>query len=415
MQTTASAPPIATPDQLKLSRTFDFNLEALRGIAAILVVWHHVIEHQYWLDPHYIPTGIFTFNPSGHLSVLVFFVLSGYVIGRVHLLPLERKDILPYLKKRFVRIYPIYFISTVIGLLVARSSYPATTIVSNLTMTQNFLAPTIFENNPAWSLNFEILFYLLFVPLSFFRLNTPLVAVVFAVIGIIANIYGYYLGAGYSLGFAFWLCGVMMARHLQRPIAPSFPLMVSMLFLLISLREFNSLTLWFTGLAKLLANPSNFEAGPVQIADLSNLPYCVLLVLVFASRDFPYRKYVVPVLVLLPAFAFYKRLHHLEEFQNKGIILPTCFYILAIVVYFFRNRLEGLCSRFIHQLSSTGAWSYGLYVMHFPIIAIFVRIDAFSGSIATFVIRLLCYILLCFAASYFLEKKFQPWIKQFFY
>ena len=415
MQPTASAPPLATPDQLKLSRTFDFNLEALRGVAAILVVWHHVIEHQYWLDPHYIPTGIFTFNPSGHLSVLVFFVLSGYVIGRVHLVPLKQKDILLYLKKRFVRIYPIYFISIVLGLVVARSSYPAATIISNLTMTQNFLAPTIFENNPAWSLNFEILFYLLFVPLSFFRLNIPVVASVFAALGIVANIYGYYLGAGYALGFAFWLCGVMMARHLQRPVVPSFGLMVSMLFLLISLREFNALTLWFTRLATLLDNPANFESGPVQIADLSNLPYCMLLVLVFASRDFAYRKYLVPILLFLPAFAFYKRLHHLAKFQNKAIILPTCFYILSLLVYFFRARLDDLCRRFIKRLSSTGAWSYGLYVMHFPIIAVFVRIDGFSGTPITFVIRLLSYILLCFSTAYFLEKKFQPWIKQFFF
>ncbi|RZJ92015.1 MAG: acyltransferase [Hymenobacter sp.] len=412
MQTLTQPPQSVTPEQLKLSRTFDFNLEALRGVAAILVVWHHVIEHQHWLDPHYAPGGIFTFNPSGHLSVLVFFVLSGYVIGRVHLLPLGQQDILPYLKKRFTRIYPIYLVSIVLALLVARTSYPPVTVISNLTMTQNFLAPVIFENNPAWSLNFEILFYMLFIPVSFFRLNIPLLAIFFAIIGIIANTQEYYQSAGYALGFAFWLCGVLIARHAQRPYAPSFALMASMLLLLLSLREFNSLTAWFSRVGRLLDKPATFEAGPVQIADLSNLPYCILLVLVFASRDFIYRKQIILVLLLLPAFSFYKRLHHLEAFQDKGIILPACFYVLALLVYFNREKLENVCKRIIHRLSGTGAWSYGLYVIHFPIIAIFARIEWFSGTAFTFIVRLIAYAFLCFASAYFLEKRFQPWIKR---
>ncbi|MGI4862578.1 MAG: acyltransferase family protein [Janthinobacterium lividum] len=412
MQTLISPAHPITSDQLKLSRTFDFNLEALRGFAAIMVVWHHVIEHRHWLDPHYIPGGLFSFNPYGHLSVLVFFVLSGYVIGRVHLLPLGRQDILPYLKKRFTRIYPIYFVSVLAGVAVARTTYPATTIIGNLAMTQNFLVSVIFENNPAWSLNFEVLFYLLFIPLSFFRLNIPFIAILFAALGIVANAHEYHVGAGYALGFAFWLCGVMIARNVQRSLAPSFSLMVSMLLLLLALHEFNALATWFSRLSLLLNKPSAFETGPVQIADLTSLPYCVLLVLVFASRDFTYRKQILLILFLLPAFGFYKRLHHLEAFQDGSVILPACFYILSLLIYFKREKFEQLCQRFIHRLSSTGAWSYGLYLIHFPIIAIFARIEWFSGTAITFSVRLLCYIFLCFAAAYFLEKKFQPWAKK---
>lgn len=379
----------------------------------MLVVWHHFIEHQHWLDPHYTPSGIFSFNPSGHLSVLVFFVLSGYVIGRVHVVPLARSGIMPYLKKRFTRIYPIYFVSILVALLVAKGGYPATTIASNLTMTNNFLAPTIFENNPAWSLNFEILFYLLFIPLSYFRLNIYLVAGIFAVIGLVADTQAYYLSGGYCLGFAVWLCGVMLARNMQHPIMPSFSLMASFLLLLLSLREFNTLTVWLSKAPYLLHRPAIFEAGPVQIADLSNLPYCILLVLLFASRDFPYRKYITPLLMLLPLIAFYKRLHTPEAFQNKALILPTIFYVAVLLIYFLQRPLEQLCRRFIQRLSTTGAWSYGLYIMHFPLIAIFARIEWFSGTATTFSIRLLCYLFLCYTVSYFLEKTFQPWVRQF--
>jgi peptidoglycan/LPS O-acetylase OafA/YrhL len=116
----------------------------LRGFAAMVVVWHHFIVHQNRLDPHYNLSGIFAFNPPGHLSVLIFFVLSGYVIGRVHLLPLSRQDIVPYIKKRFLRIYPIYAVTMLLGLLVARVNYPILTVISNLTMTQNIIPAVIF-------------------------------------------------------------------------------------------------------------------------------------------------------------------------------------------------------------------------------------------------------------------------------
>lgn len=264
METSLSAQPTATPEQLKLSRTFDFNLEALRGFAALVVVWHHLIVHQNRLDPHYNPTGILAFNPPGHLSVLIFFVLSGYVIGRVHLLPLGRRDIVPYIKKRFLRIYPIYAVTMILGLLVARGSYPALTVISNLTMTQSIFPPVIFENNPAWSLNLEIVFYLLFIPLSYFQLNAAIVAVVFGAIGIVANINEFYQSGSYALGFAFWLCGVIMARRLQQPTTPSFALMVSLLFLVLALRDFGLAT-WFDRTAKLFDNPGTLEAGFVQV------------------------------------------------------------------------------------------------------------------------------------------------------
>lgn len=413
METSLSAQPTATPEQLKLSRTFDFNLEALRGFAALVVVWHHFIVHQNRLDPHYNPTGIFAYNPPGHLSVLIFFVLSGYVIGRVHLLPLSRHDIGPYIKKRFLRIYPIYAATMILGLLVARGSYPVLTVISNLTMAQSIIPPVIFENNPAWSLNLEIVFYLLFIPLSYFRLSATIVALVFGTIGVVANINEFYQSGSYALGFAFWLCGVIVARKLQRPTTPSFAVMVSFLFLVLALRDFNVAT-WFDGIAKLFANPNALEAGFVQVFDIITLPYFVLLVVLFASRDFAYKKPLTTLLILLPAIKFYKKLHHLEAFQDKTIILPACFYIISLAIYFFRNRLESVSARIIRRLSSTGAWSYGLYMVHFPLISIFARIEWFSGTAITFCVRLLCYLFLCFIVSYFLEKKFQPWVKQLF-
>lgn len=416
MQVIAHDPQPITVEQLKLSRTFDFNLEALRGIAALLVVWHHAIYHKHWLDPSYTPDGVFSFNPPGHLSVIVFFVLSGYVIGRVHILPLTRQDILPYLKKRFVRIYPIYFVTMLIAYVVARGSYPISKIIGDLTIVPRFTESVIFENNPAWSLPYEITFYLLFIPLSFFRLNVVMVAAISAIIGITAISHEIYDGGAYALGFAFWLCGVMLARRFQRSHAPSFALMVSMLLLLVSLEQLNFFTIVLAKLAALtISNMSTFAAGRVQLVDIAHLPYCIMMILVFTSREVAYKKYIIFLLMLAPACSVYTIVRTPAMLTDVSLVLPVLFYFLAVIVYVFRGVFEELCSALIHQVSRLGALSYGLYMIHFPIIAVFARIDWFSGTALTSSIRFLCYIVLCLFASYALEKKLQPWIKQYFF
>ena len=59
----------------------EYNLEALRGVAALLVVCGHAIDNDSLLDPGYIVQGWTRIVFPVHLAVLLFFVLSGYVIG----------------------------------------------------------------------------------------------------------------------------------------------------------------------------------------------------------------------------------------------------------------------------------------------------------------------------------------------
>lgn len=410
-ETLSASAPVAT---LRAKPRFDFNLEALRGFAALVVVWHHIIYHKYWLDPAYKPAGLLSFDAPGHLSVLVFFVLSGYVIGLAHAAPLQRGTILSYLKKRFSRIYPIYFLSMVLALLVAKHSYPLSTVLGNLTMTQNFLTPVIFENNPAWSLNFEILFYLLFIPISFFQWNSVVITLLVSLAGIILNFAGHHTVAAYALGFVFWLCGLLLARGVQQPRVPSFALMLSMLCLLLSLEQFNVFTTILSKATLVLAgSANNFSTGAIKFSDFSYLPYCLIMVLVFASKEFWFRKTILFVFLLLPALTFYHILKNPGLFYSEHLVLPSCFYLLALSLYIFQRALNRVSQVAIEKLSITGALSYGLYIIHFPIIAIFHRITLFAGSPFTFAGRLLGYVALCILGAYLLEKRFQPWIKRF--
>ena len=145
-----------------------YSLQVFRGIAAMLVVLYHAsVYSQEQLGFSFLG-GAFLF---GHTGVDFFFVLSGFIIYYIH-----RADIglpsrfRPYLKKRVLRVIPVYWIVTSIklALIVAiptlAKSYerdPLNLISSYLLLPQRNL-PLI---GAAWTLTYEALFYLFFATL----------------------------------------------------------------------------------------------------------------------------------------------------------------------------------------------------------------------------------------------------------
>src|ERR1700748_2059632 len=106
-------------EQHPADKRFSENLEALRGYAALFVVFCHLQILVGVFSPYYDPKLLNVLVPDGHLWVLVFFVLSGYVIAANNRLNLSRETVGLYLKKRFIRIYPIYFIALILTLLIS--------------------------------------------------------------------------------------------------------------------------------------------------------------------------------------------------------------------------------------------------------------------------------------------------------
>jgi peptidoglycan/LPS O-acetylase OafA/YrhL len=94
-------PPL-TPADASLASPFDHRLEALRGVASLMVCVFHAM-HVFASNPQpgLMDALLFTFNPAA--AVMFFFVLSGYVLGG----SLERDGaIAPYLVRRLFRLVP---------------------------------------------------------------------------------------------------------------------------------------------------------------------------------------------------------------------------------------------------------------------------------------------------------------------
>ncbi|WP_336214579.1 acyltransferase family protein [Nonomuraea sp. LPB2021202275-12-8] len=166
MRDTSDAPPRARGARLGW-------LDALRGVAALVVVYEHALNPLYpelrevtgpWFD-------------AGMYGVMVFFLVSGYVIPA----SLERRGSVPeFWIGRLFRLYPLWAVVVAAALLLAVTGIdaphiwltdrPASAILGHLTMLQDLLnVPNVI--NVLWTLSYEMAFYLLVTALYLARVH----------------------------------------------------------------------------------------------------------------------------------------------------------------------------------------------------------------------------------------------------
>lgn len=197
------------------------KLESIRGFAAIYVLIEHLIGaygKNSYLDI------AFRF---GQEAVILFFLLSGFVIY-YSFNKIQPKSFKNYFIRRFRRIYPLFictlllsyfFASLKAGYLISINIYD---LIGNLVMLQDLSTGkpgvwfnTFLGNLPLWSLSYEWWFYMMFFPLySFF----PNRFQKFTVLGI--SITGYLTYFTYPnqlsiilMYFIVWWSGVELAKE----------------------------------------------------------------------------------------------------------------------------------------------------------------------------------------------------------
>lgn len=144
-------------------------IDAMRGLAACAVAFFHFNEPEVtwaipaWLEPWK------AFWKLGHLGVPVFFVLSGYCIGAT---ALRAPSVVDFLRRRGRRIFPAYWASVVLIVLLAvgRRAVSGVNDLTALPRTAlDWLATATLTTAPVtgvktinwvyWSLSFELAFY----------------------------------------------------------------------------------------------------------------------------------------------------------------------------------------------------------------------------------------------------------------
>jgi exopolysaccharide production protein ExoZ len=163
------------------------GLQALRGIAALLVVAHHTagtLALAKYGD-HLLAGGLF--GPMGRAGVDLFFVLSGFIIYYVHYTYIGcPRRLRNYGIRRLARIYPTFWVALAIVTVPTLIYHPSEVIGDDASiglLRSALLLPITNSDQSnivgvAWTLSHELLFYTLF---GFLILSRRVGVAVFAV------------------------------------------------------------------------------------------------------------------------------------------------------------------------------------------------------------------------------------------
>jgi len=362
-------------------KTFYFdNLDGLRAIAALSVVFYHI---THWF--HFPNTSFFeglklvlSFGDSGgSLGVCFFFILSGFLITYLLFMEQEKNTVIHipfFYLRRVLRIWPLYYLTIFIGFVI----YPLILSMQGITHNENASVVLytlfavnfdhIYNGDPTsgilgvqWSVAIEEQFYLIW-PLVFF----------------------YFSKKKY---FPFLLVLVIL---------------VSELFFLKS-------TTWQIGYYHLIGNFRYLAFGGL----LGYLCYFKKnQITALFNKTTPLVHAIIYIICLLLLFFQKKMNDSLPYYSYLSHLLPFLFFGYVIVEQNFSSQSFFKIGKFA-SLNWLGKISYGLYLIHmvaiYLVFALFKHIDlGFFGMeiLATIGLTiLLSYLSYTYFESYFLSLK----------
>lgn len=211
------------PSRMRLT-----ELDSLRGLAALAVSLAHIVSQPLGVSATVI--AVISLTPlhafyEGQRAVLLFFVLSGFVLA----LPFFRGDVSPtaFVVKRAVRLYPLYLL--VIAASIAAYSIllgdPHVNWSAGLSYASMVSANTPGVDGVVWSLAHEMRLSILFPVLMIPIVKFPSRWVLMASLGLVAA--GFWMGDTPSsvlpiatVYFAFFfVLGAVVAKHMDRLVA----------------------------------------------------------------------------------------------------------------------------------------------------------------------------------------------------
>lgn len=198
------------------------KLEAVRGAAAVYVVFHHTVPRDIeWLG---LKAGLLL--SFGQEAIITFFLLSGFVIT-YSFQRSSNKSFGNYFSNRFCRIYIPLFVAYLVAWFFSSLSAGGAVdseivnLLGNIFMLQDFgseLPGSLFVpylgNGPLWSLSYEWWFYMMFFPLITQIKDQPLLHyVAFGIACIAAALYFFYpvFPLRVLMHFAIWWTGAYLA------------------------------------------------------------------------------------------------------------------------------------------------------------------------------------------------------------
>lgn len=338
------------------------GLNGLRAVAVFLVIFFH------WGLPVLPCLSILKYIlPDGRFGVNLFFVLSGFLITSILLIEKEKhvenpdknkRIIITFYKRRFLRIFPIYYITLAILFFFNLPDFK-TNLLFYLTYTENFRV--YFDKfwdsfSHTWSLSVEEQFYLVWPFIIIFSKKSQLLSVLIL--------------------FVF--------------IGPAFSVIQTKVF--------------GNGFNYYILTPTCFDAFGIG---------ALLSYFYIEEKMEHFKKYIKILLPFAIILIFYWKLAatggHFQYFRRFFESIVSCGLILFCLSNSFvslRNKL--LENEVMHQL---GTVSYGIYLFHYPLPYLYwtarSKIHFSLGKhdlLISYALMLIILLFLAFLSYYFIEK-----------
>lgn len=382
----------------------DRALDGLRGSCALLVLSAHIFYPTQWVDPVWAPPRWTLWFDLGYPAVLLFFVLSGYVIGLTVRAPATPGKVGSYVVHRVARLWPTVFIAVLVTVVLYPAPSPLRATLGNLFFLQNFQpypwigSFPIFPNNPnLWSLNYEAVYYLGFIFL--WRGRWPVWPVILAAILVAwSRPFGMpEIFSRYAIGSFYWLAGLSIAWFCPADADPStrrneWPAAVLSFYALWAAAPLRTLFLKLEWYNQLWPTPMAPHRIDMMLA-------CTWVVLAVTNRAPRARKILGAVCLTWIALGL--GAHMLSDFHG-GLVVAAIAWAAAVWLVRKSYSLRPLAA-----LGGAGGIAFGLYVIASPLqMGQRLLFPSFAGSPCTFWIRALVLAIGALTAAWLLERIF---------
>ncbi len=350
-------------------------MDSFRGLAAALVVFHHIYTRFYNLyDTHHFRALHHIFNFISDLNreaVLFFFILSGFSI-RLSLqnkMPVTKTRLNEYLFRRFNRIIPLYTISIAItalaGIVIQQLStkdFSLVNLFGNLLFLQisksykGYWFSPYGNNGPLWSISFEMFYYLFF---PFF---------IFLMMKLFKNNFTSSKAGLFILFIAFTLSLACIV--------------INKMFFFPYIAFATLFYVWYSGFFL------GYLYTKKQLRLNRNLGLIFVIMLITAALQFVVLSASVQMLFL-------------------GSVISTVFYLLCVIRKSVHWRIISKMEDFFNFLFyRIGKGSYAFYLFHYPLILILMQYKV--SSVWLIILLMVILAVICIIVEeYFVKKRFE--------
>ncbi|MGG9960064.1 acyltransferase family protein [Ferruginibacter sp. SUN106] len=336
-------------------------IQVLRGIASLLVVFFHATVNEMALLGKDFCLGFFSFGKAG---VDIFFVLSGFIITYTSFQALKASGKpIPFLRRRFIRIFPAYWIVITIFLVIQSlfsSFYNSGTYnysVSNIVATYFLLPGHLMVNGVSWTLSYELFFYILF-SVAFIIPSKKLVFI---------------LGLVYA-------CIIIILAIINYPVNVQ-----------------NTWTLFF-----IFPMNTEFLMGVIAALIIPKIPSGISMGLIISGS-----------LLFLAGAVLYNNHYYVVENEFNRVItfgVPSFLIITGVVKFELGYKVK------VHNfLLALGEASYSLYLIHLPLVVAAIKLIGKMGITNNIIIHcllLLVILIICCISVFFFRHIEKPIINK---